>query len=135
MGLDMVIYSKKVVANKVIDEAKWLTSTTYVEEGLGYWRKFNALHGFIVLSFADGEDDCNPVWLREENIEEIISTLKAIKEDNSKAMELMPPYHGFFFGSYEIDEWYLKNIEMSIPIFENALSRCKEEDIFYEASW
>lgn len=135
MGLDMYIHSKKVLETKVIDEVKWLTSTTYVEEGLGYWRKFNALHGFIISNFAEGEDDCNPIWLREENIVEIISTLTAIKEDNSKAMELMPPYPGFFFGSYEVDALYFNRIEGSIPIFENALSRCKEENIYYQASW
>jgi hypothetical protein len=40
--------------------------------------------------------------------------------DPSVAKELLPPQQGFFFGSYEIDEWYLNDIKQTVEIVDNA---------------
>jgi len=39
---------------------------------LVYWRKHPDLHGFIVTTFADGVDNCQQIWLSDNDIETII---------------------------------------------------------------
>ncbi len=52
------------------------------------------------------------------------------------AMELLPPMPGFFFGSYDIDEWYLKDLEETIEKLSEVLStRQKGERFYYHAWW
>ena len=53
------------------------------------------------------------------------------------ANELLPPTSGFFFGSQDIDEWYIKDLNYSIKIFKQALKLSQEHnyEIIYEASW
>ena len=76
---------------------------------IGYWRKFNALHKYICDTFADGVDECQRIYLSSEDIVQILDLLKKITPENAK--ELLPPSTGFFFGSQEIDEWYMKDVE------------------------
>lgn len=138
MGLDMYIekrktrYKEGTIFGHIVD----------VDEG-GYFRKFNALHGFIVQNFADGADDCSPIYLHEEFIQTILETLREVNEDNSLADELLPTTGGFFFfGSYEYDEWYFSEVKKAIKIFEDLLVFLQEEtpegeyrDVVYQASW
>lgn len=72
MGLDMYLYLNKYESqfdNKKltyprelatlkgkIKERNFLSKETSYQ--VGYWRKFNALHSYIVKKFADGEDKC-----------------------------------------------------------------------------
>lgn len=48
------------------------------------------------------------------------------------AEELLPCQSGFFFGSTDYDEYYIKDIEDTIQIIEDAL---KEETVYYHSSW
>ena len=78
MGLDMYLYKRKYVKNweftaeedkhtvTVEHKGKVLTqwdNPTYIVKEIAYWRKFNALHGFIVEQFNNGKDDCSPIPL------------------------------------------------------------------------
>ena len=109
---------------------------SYITEEIAYWRKFNALHAFIVNHFADGEDKCQKIFLYDEQLKKIHHTLKTILDDTSLAGELMPPSEGFFFGSYEIDEWYWKDVENAYKVFSEILSDGEENrEYYYQASW
>lgn len=92
---------------------------------IGYWRKFNALHRYIVDNFADGEDECQRIRLSRSDIAQILELLKKITREN--AMELLPPSQGFFFGSQEIDDWYMSDVEYGIKVFQLALEFLDEE--------
>lgn len=125
------------------------------EYSIGHWRKFNALHSFIVNEFANGEDKCQKIYLRDKDIERILKVLKEVKEsfknakiikqeddyivyDNPMAKELLPTERSFFLGSLEYDSYYLKDIDYSINLFEKVLKLVKEYpnyDIYYRASW
>ena len=114
---------------------------------VGYWRKFNALHGYIVKNFAAGRDECQDILLTKRNINDLLSILKEVKEFPNKAEDLLPTCDGFFFGSLEYDDLYFDNVEYSIKLFEKILKLFdefeKEEDedyhisydIIYRASW
>ena len=125
---------------------------SYITEEVAYWRKFNALHGWFVDNCADGEDNCQEMYVDDEKIKEILGILKEVKEklDNSKKvkkvvtdfagreeeievyenedeiMELLSPQAGFFFGGTEIDEWYKEDVNNSIEVFENLLKEQEE---------
>lgn len=60
-----------------------------------------------------------------------------IIEDPSVARALLPTTSGFFFGSTDYDEWYLKDIEHTIKICEEALETTDFETqmIYYCSSW
>lgn len=53
------------------------------------------------------------------------------------AKELLPTTSGFFFGSTDYDEWYLRDIEKTIEIINNVLSTTDFETqmIYYVSSW
>jgi hypothetical protein len=56
-------------------------------------------------------------------------------KETKEAMELLPPAPGFFFGSYDIDEWYLKDIEETIEKLSEVLSTREKGERFYYYSW
>lgn len=105
---------------------------------VGYFRKFNALHSYIVREFADGEDNCKPIFLSVVEIEQMLSTLKEITPDN--ASEVLPTQTGFFFGSQEYDEWYFEDVKYAIDLLEKMLKVLEKDSknrwsAYYEASW
>ena len=106
----------------------------YIIEEAGYWRKFNALHGWFVENVQDGVNDCGDYDVSNEKLEEVLDICKEIKADNSKALELLPHTSGFFFGGEEIDEWYLNHIDYTIELLEE-LVKDKSADYYYNSSW
>jgi hypothetical protein len=186
MGLDMYLSKKTYVKNwehngpenqhKITVKKGGKTRTdikpervSYITEEVGYWRKFNALHGWFVNECADGVDECQSIYVSKEKLEQLLSTLKEVKLaiDNSKktvkvlkdwngsdyevetydceesVKELLPPTQGFFFGGYEIDDWYKQNVDETVTLIENLLEEEKESEkhglwggeFYYQASW
>lgn len=160
MGLDQWLYKKTYVQNwehqrpeerheisvklgGVLREDINPQKIAYIVEQAGYWRKFNALHGWIVDNCAEGNDECQEIHLTEDNLRELYETLtkvlekvKAEQPNKKEIAELMPPTSGFFFGSTEIDEHYIAQVEKTIEIIEQALI-CVGSDVdyYYQASW
>jgi hypothetical protein len=149
MGLDMYLYKRKYVKNwehtpeedrhtvTVEHKGKVLTqwdNPIYITKEVAYWRKFNALHGFIVEHFNNGKDDCSPIPLNLEDLKTIHNQLvKTIKENNP---ELLPPTSGFFFGNTEVDDYYWSDISDAINTFVEIINM-EDKDVIYEyhASW
>jgi hypothetical protein len=123
MGLDMYLTGETFVSN--------LLSKRGAKKGelyeLGYWRKHPNLHGFIVRTFGEGEDNCQQIYLCAEAIEEIIT---AIEHDQ------LPRTTGFFFGESDGSEK-----PEDLQIFREALAWLHVEgseecrSVFYQASW
>lgn len=66
------LYEKEdAIRNKFIYDKK----QKYGRE-FGYWRKFNALHGFICDRFADGVDECQEIPLTLDNVKFILSCVE-----------------------------------------------------------
>lgn len=123
MGLDMYLYKR----NKKTDE---LTE-------IGYWRKHNALHGFM-STFTDHEiENLEHLPLTKDNLEEILELAEAIVRKDLAPESAMPTTEGFFYGSYEYDEWYFHRMEDTIKIMKGALTDINfdEEEAIYQAWW
>ena len=133
MGLDMHLTGEKFTMpdwdNPKNDEMVDGFRLKNRELDLGYWRKHPDLHGYIVQTFAGGEDTCQRIQLTVEEIEKIILAI----EENQ-----LPHTEGFFFGSSENDEEQKKE---TIEILTKAIEWAKIDIpreyrlIYYQASW
>jgi hypothetical protein len=138
---------------------------SYITEELMYWRKANQIHGWFVHNGREMEeevlyrltledlrnllDTCNQVLGLLNKSEKRVIQVKSgwsggeeIYSDSEvfdcvdEVEELLPPTQGFFYGSYEIDEWYKQTIEETVEFLEKELPNCQEDDEFeYYASW
>jgi hypothetical protein len=53
---------------------------SYIKERVGYWRKANQIHRWMVENIQDGEDDCGEHSLPKEKAKELLAICKEIKE-------------------------------------------------------
>jgi hypothetical protein len=154
MGLDMYLFGDKSVSSQwekdpVMEDGFVLGSKIL---DMGYWRKHANLHGFIVDTFAGGEDECQKIHLSEEDLHNIIVAL-----ENDALYD--GAVNGFFFGrSYfpgEKDEYgsYEEQKAKDIDIFTRALEWLRKaapasgefgtdsykspewRSVYYQASW
>lgn len=123
---------------------------------IAYWRKFNALHGYIVDTFADGVDECQKIPLTKENIQKTLEDLKKVREvldasekvNNAKypnnytfnlpkdATLAIQPRAGFFFGETTIDSWFERDVNSAIEVFTQLIDEWDDDqEVWYEASW
>jgi hypothetical protein len=103
---------------------------------VAYWRKFNALHGWFVENCQGGEDDCGEYYVSIEKLRQLLDLLKAVLDNPEKAEESLPVTAGFFFGSYEYDEWYFDYVKETIEILEKELSiENNNASYYYTSSW
>lgn len=161
MGLDMYLYVQKYVSrmdyanvdgtvvaairpdfqamtellgtDTLIRQDDWTGYT--IEVPVGYWRKANAIHGWITTFCADGEDNCQRIYISRENAQELVDLCKQAIRVKEEAPEILPTTSGFFFGSTEYDEWYFQDLQHTIDIFEPLLTSEYADSIHYQASW
>jgi len=150
MGLDMYLYKRLYTKNwdhtpeesriqvtvvkndKVLEDYQ---NPTYVITNVAYWRKFNALHGHIVDTYADGEDNYQDIYLSYDDLCDILKLLKEVRD--TKDFSKLPPTAGFFFGSKDVDEYYWYCVGYTINTLEDIISKedSEEVDYIYNASW
>ena len=144
MGLDMYLSSRIYHSGITYDENKKMRVRKHeIVEGfkkkateieIAYWRKHPNLHGYIVKTFNKGDDNCRPIELTPENLNQIADAI----EKNE-----LPYTEGCFFGSSEDHE---KQKEINIKVFRDASTWLKKKlveksqhgdwfSIHYEASW
>ena len=107
---------------------------------IGYFRKFNALHSYIVKTFADGIDNCQDIILYKEDVEQIKKVLDDVlnaHQQVEKAKEILPTQSGFFFGGTDYDEFYFEDVKVAADLMQNLLDNFDFEkyQLIYEASW
>lgn len=116
-----------------------------VYEG-GYFRKFNALHNYIVQNFAHGIDECQPIGLSEEDIQQVLGVLEEVDTNQQVADQLLPTASGFFFGGTQYDDWYFEEVKNAIIMFKDLLLFLNTKprnrkgvyayhSVVYQASW
>lgn len=142
MGLDMYLQTVKTEHSypdgtpEAPYQGRHITHIT--KEDVGYFRKFNALHGYISATATPyGIENCQDVYLSAEYIEETLEMLKDLKAHPEKVAEVLPPTDGFFFGSQEVDEYYWQNVDDAIETFQRILDTVDftKVDVIYYAWW
>jgi hypothetical protein len=153
MGLDMYLYRRSYVGanfehNKVegnIDIKKKgkqipidIKKVAYIYEEVAYWRKANQIHSFFVDNFANGQDNCQPIYVDTEGLQKLLTMVRKViaVKDAEYSMEMLPTAEGFFFGSTNIDEYYYEQLEETEEILKHILdNHLPQHDYIYEASW
>ena len=109
----------------------------YMYYQVGYFRKFNALHGYIVNKFAGGEDECQEIKITKTKLTKLLGILYQVNADEELAPELLPTQSGCFFGCYEYNDWYFDDVKDAIKMCELFLETIdfKKYDLIYHASW
>lgn len=64
----------------ILNEVREIKSEriTEIVEDMGYWRKANAIHNWIIDNVADGVDDCKEVYFSEEDMKELLDICKKV---------------------------------------------------------
>jgi hypothetical protein len=110
---------------------------------VGYWRKANAIHGWFTNNLAGGVDECQEIYVSRLALSDLRNACKAVmsvsagvsKQDVADEVGLMPT-EGFFFGGYELDEYYDNDLTYTIKMIDYLLKNTKEsQDFIYQASW
>lgn len=123
---------------KEIEQVNFPSVSIDTDYQVGYWRKANAIHNWIVENCADGVDDCRDIYVSVEKAEELLHCCNEILADHSLAESQLPTTTGFFFGSREYDEFYFEDIKYTKHILEKVLSFLRNHtyySIIYCASW
>lgn len=110
------------------------------------WRKANAIHQWFVQNVQRGEDDCKDYYVSRESLEELLATLGEVLDihydrhngdPDITVEDLLPTQDGFFFGTYEYDEYYWSEVERTYEAINTILNNPKFEDFDFEysSSW
>ena len=152
MGLDMFLYAERylndytedVEEQSLLEEVenaiqyKMPGKIKYVTSEAMYWRKANAIHNWFVKNVQDGVDDCKKYYVSTEKLIELRDTLTEILHNKDKVEELLPHIQGFFFGSYDYDEYYFNEIERTEKELTDIINDWKDDfsiSFYYQASW
>ena len=123
-----------------IYDRNFKSAETETRYQIGYFRKFNALHSYIVKTFANGVDECQDIILYKEDVEQIKKVLDEVlnaHQQVEKAKELLPTQSGFFFGGTDYDEFYFDDVKDAAGLMQNLLDNFDFENyqLIYQASW
>ena len=163
MGLDMYLEVRKSVRTKdwvnengefrtvpipegmAILETAGLANLVSQEDSYGlsvsataiYWRKANAIHQWFVDNCGKGIDECQPIYVSRQDLEDLRDLVKDVLIHREKAPIALPTASGFFFGSTDYDEWYWEDLERTAKELDNLLTQTFEQpvDFIYQASW
>jgi frataxin-like iron-binding protein CyaY len=145
MGLDMYLYARQFafngfknqdLYNKLVQEAPFALDTASVQVQVAYWRKANQIHKWFVDHVQDGKDDCEEYRVTRDQLQLLLDNCKLVLINKEEAKTLLPRQEGFFFGSYEYDEFYWYDIQDTIDQLEKILNEYPEEwDFQYQSSW
>ena len=106
-----------------------------VEICVAYWRKANAVHKWF-CDLDGGRDECQSIYVTKENLIELRDLAKSVIEQPAMAGDVLPTQQGFFFGSYDYDEWYMEDMKLTIEQIDKVLATSGEwSDFIYRASW
>lgn len=100
-----------------------------------YWRKANQIHKWFVENVQQGEDNCGEYYVSHEKLDELLAVCE--KAYKSRDPQDLMPQPGFFFGSYDIDQYYWEDIKRTISEIKR-IKRHKAYDrlsFYYSSSW
>jgi hypothetical protein len=101
-----------------------------------YWRKANAIHKWFVDNVQEGIDNCEMFSVGREDLIKLRDLCKKVMENKDKAKDLLPAHEGFFFGTYEYDQWYFDSVAQTVHEINLLLETFNEDwDFYYQSSW
>lgn len=109
---------------------------------LAYWRKANAIHKFLSDKIIEEHgleieeiENCQNYLISYQALSDLIDTCQRVLQHKELASQELPTYQGFFYGSYEYDDWYFEIIEETIQQIQPILNQYNPEDMFVYSVW
>ena len=146
-GNDPQLY-RDIISIAGMEQAADSTSPYVTVEATAiYWRKANAIHGWFVNELGGGVDECQEIHVPREKLVELRNlcfealSIPANMTLQDHAPSILPPTEGFFFGSGEVDEWYVKDLEYTMENIDRLIAALPEDgegwdwSLIYQASW
>jgi hypothetical protein len=148
MGLDMYLTAEKYISewsdkdlseklNKISIPGK-TGRINFVRTEAIYWRKANAIHKWFVDHCQGGVDECQETYIELEQLEALrFACTQVIQNPEKYAEELLPPCAGFFFGSTEMDSYYMEDLIATREALDRILNdkESRKWNYYYRASW
>ncbi len=156
MGLDMYLYRKEYVSTfawsqdeRSVKESNLHSVIAnhfnvdpsmggiYVDYCVAYWRKANSIHGWFV-NLDGGRDECQPIYVSLDKLKELRELANSVLLTPAMAGDVLPPQTGFFFGSSDIDEWYISDMKNTVEMIDKIISSVSPDEyasFYYQASW
>ena len=163
MGLDMWLEKRHYVTNYSYENSDTYSTVILkngelyknincdniqcVAERVARWRKANAIHNWFVNNVQNGEDDCKEYWVGKTQLESLLNVCKQAKtilegvSENriAEVQNILPTLAGFFFGSTDIDDWYLDDLKYTIDTIEKSFANDNDNntsvEYYYSSSW
>lgn len=119
MGLDQKITVKYVENDQALENDY-------------YFRKVNSLQGYMENKY--NTQNLEPHLISLDDINVLLKHTEYILKNNTDLdyiNEHVPPTQGFFYGSYQIDEWYFEDMENIQNAMKDILSKPNIQEIIY----
>lgn len=105
------------------------------------WRKYNWLHGWMERNLWDGSPEdfnCRKVEVPLDKMIELRDACEKVLANHDLAMDLLPPTQGFFFGGYDLDDWYFTEVREVLGVFQKAIEiqiNSPGHEHYYDSWW
>lgn len=120
MGLDMYL----VIENK----------RTKKQVEFSYYRKFNALQGYFEK--YHNLENGGVVHLSLKEVEDIPALLNEVDYNPDRGPDILPTYRGFFFGTYEYDNFYYSDVSQATSDFRHAkFIDFDKYNLYFTSNW
>lgn len=99
-----------------------------------YWRKANAIHAWFVDEVQGGVDECQEAIVHPEKLLQ----LRELAAKSAKGEPALQPRGGFFFGSTDVDEWYVQDMERTVVELDRVIQTAARNggcEFVYQSSW
>lgn len=109
----------------------------HIEVCVAYWRKANAIHKWF-CDLDGGRDECQSIYVTREKLVELRNLASSVLLQPALGPDHLPTQQGFFFGSYDYDEWYMEDMKNTVSQLDKILEATSEggwTDFIYRASW
>ena len=111
-----------------------------VDVCVAYWRKANAIHKWF-CDLDGGRDECQDIPVSVDQLRQLRDLAWHVSVTPALAASTLPTQQGFFFGSYDYDEWYMEDMKNTVDQIDAILAEIPEDatpwttSFYYRASW
>lgn len=126
MGLDIYFNKAKKSRYRKLKQ----NNEEFKSKEVAYFRKVNFL-----MAFFNYEGNCEWQEIDKCEIEDLVNKCKAVLDNHSLAEELLPVQQGFFFGSYEYNEYYFNDVQDVHFKFTQILNNLKDDEVVLMYCW
>lgn len=114
-----------------------------VKSEIFYWRKCNQIHKWFVDNVQDGVDDCGYYPVERDHLVTLRDLCQAVIDNPDSASRLLPTQGGFFFGDTSYDDYYFKDLELTVQFLNEFLEEYRDDEnnpwrrwsLEYHSSW